>query len=111
MAELWRLILINIMIFKNSKTPCWIAVVLLFLIFLFVAVGYIKTWNLPPPKLGEIFFLNDEEIAVLKKRAKEEGDWVSAMLLLWHYGIYLQQPDEAKEWNEIVEKNKGKNWN
>lgn len=84
-----------------------ISVLLTTLTFLFVAVGFIKVWTAPPPpRLGENFFLNDEEINILEKRARSERDWVSAQLLARHFDIYSRQPQEGAIWRKIAEENR-----
>lgn len=84
-----------------------VAVVLLFVVVLVLAWDNFRLRERKSPVLGEIFFLNKEEIEVLKKQAIE-GEWVAAALLNRHYGPYLQDIDESRKWRRVAEENKAK---
>ena len=83
------------------------AVVLLFVVVVVLARDNFRLRESKSPVLGEIFFLNKEEIEVLKKQALE-GEWAAAALLNRHYGPYLQDIDESRKWRRLAEENKAK---
>lgn len=67
-----------------------------------------KKVALPSEEFGVIFFLNEEEVKALKKRALEENDSISAKLLSRYYGSYVKDPTEARKWINLVLKAEGK---
>ncbi len=94
---------------KNLKLLLWILTLIVLAALSFSLYKFSKTKIPPPPEtMGEIFFLNETEASSLKRRALEENDPISAMLLARYYGGYVKDPIEARKWANIVLKAEGK---